>query len=584
MRRTRLLPVVVLLVSPLFAASNAVPVVNLPLVPSTTAPGSASFTIRVNGSGFAQGAVVKWNGVPLATTFVNHDRLKAVVPAGDVALAGTATVTVTNPAPGGGTSNSAPFTATLPTPSLTFATSVINVGVNPAGIVAADFNHDGKTDLVVYNQNQPDACYNFGGLGTIQTLLGNGTGGFTAGSSACLLDEFSMAGEPFLVAGDFDGDGNLDVGAEFRSRLGFGFAAFLGDGTGTFTWHENIESFDGMGQPVLGDFNRDGKLDTAFPDDFVSSGKPAAFFGVEDFFGDGTGNFGFGFDFGFLIAGPLVAGDFNGDGILDLATATNGTPALTILLGNTDGSFTAAATQPTTTLVSPSWIATGDFNGDGFLDLAFADSGSTALTILLGHGDGTFTQKFGQPDAGQITTFITTADLNGDGKLDLALVDSSNAVLIYLGNGDGTFQTALSVAAGNGAAQLAVGDFKGDGRPDLAVTNSVDNTVTVLLQSPAATVSRDCLTFGRQKVGTTSEPERVLVTNTGSAHLSIQSITASGDFFQANLCGAGLNIGQSCEIDVVFKPTAKGLRTGTVTITDDAGNNPQVITLTGKGI
>ena len=118
---------------------------------------------------------------------------------------------------------------------------------------------------------------------------------------------------------------------------------------------------------------------------------------------------------------------------------------------------------------------------------------------------------------------------------------------------------------------------------DLAVTNSVDNTVTLLLQSPAATLSRDCIRFGQQKVGTTSRPQRVLLTNTGSAHLSIQSIAASGDFFEANLCGAGLSIGQACEIDVVFKPTAKGLRIGAVTITDDAGNNPQVITLAGKG-
>jgi hypothetical protein len=242
-------------------------------------------------------------------------------------------------------------------------------------------------------------------------------------------------------------------------------------------------------------------------------------------------------------------------------------PAVTILLGVPGGSFVAAATQPTTTLVNPTWITTGDFNGDGILDLAFADSGSTNLTVLLGNGDGTFTQKTGQPDAGQTTTFITTADLNGDGKLDLVLVDSANAVLIYLGNGDGTFQTALETAAGNGATQLAIGDFNGDGRLDIAVTNSADNTVSLLIQSPAATVSSSSLKFGKVAVGSTSNPRRVTLTNSGSAALHLSSIIASGDFAETNNCNATLPIRQSCAIDVVFRPAATGLRTGTITIT-----------------
>ncbi len=580
MSRPCLLLLVLLLVLRVFGASSAVPFVNQPLAPSSVAPGSGSFTIKVNGSGFARGAVVNWNGVPLATTFVTHDRLKAIVPSGKVALPGTAMVTVTNPAPGGGTSNAVPFTTTLPTASLTFATSLLDVGTTPGSVLSGDFNRDGKTDLLVYNLNQADSCYTLGGVGTIQTLLGNGMGGFSTGPTACLSDEFLTFGLPSLVAGDFNGDGNLDLAAQFRSKLGFGVATLLGDGTGTFAWHGNIESFDGMGQVIPGDFNRDGRLDVAFPS---SVPAPADFFGIEDFFGDGTGNFNFGSDFGILSASVLATGDFNGDGILDLATAPGVLP-VTILLGASDGSFSEAPTQPVTTLVSPAWITTGDFNGDGILDLAFADSGSTALTVLLGNGDGTFTQKNGQPDAGQTTTFIATADFNGDGKLDLALVNSANAVLIYLGNGDGTFQTALESAAGAGASQLAFGDFNGDGRLDLAVVNSVDNTVSLLMQSPAATLSRTSITFGKQRVGTESQPRQVILTNTGSARLAIQSIVATGDFFQANLCGNGLNIGQSCEIEVVFKPTGTGLRTGSITITDGTQNSPQVITLSGKGI
>jgi len=579
MRRPSFPLAIVFLVAPLFAANNAIPTVNQPLVPSSVRPGRAAFTLRVDGSAFVPGAVVNWNGVPLATKFINRSRLRAAVPSVNVANPGTVNVTVTNPAPGGGTSSAVFFTVTRSTASLTFATSVLDVGLRPATLVAGDFNNDGKTDLVVFNLQQPDSqCYSFGGVGTIQTLLGNGTGGFSTSSTACLPDFEEMAGQPYLVAGDSNGDGKLDLAANWFARGGGGIALFLGDGTGAFAGSGAIDFFDGVGQPLLGDFKGDGELDIAFQclvTDFPS-------IEVWSFGGSFISDFG---PLGGPDGNPLATGDFNGDGILDLAMGQNAAdgPAVTILLGVPGGSFVAAATQPTTTLVSPTWITTGDFNGDGILDLAFADSGSTNLTVLLGNGDGTFTQKTGQPDAGQTTTFITTADLNGDGKLDLVLVDSANAVLIYLGNGDGTFQTALETAAGNGATQLAIGDFNGDGRLDIAVTNSADNTVSLLIQSPAATVSSSSLKFGKVAVGSASNPRRVTLTNSGSAALQLSSIVASGDFAEINNCNAILPIRQSCAIEVVFQPAATGLRTGNITITDNAADSPQVIQLSGTG-
>jgi hypothetical protein len=581
MRYPCLLPIVLLLALPLFAASNAVPFVNQPLVPSTMVPGSVSFIMRVNGSGFARGAVVNWNGVPLATTFVNHNELKAFVPGSNVGVPGTSMVTVTNPRPGGGTSNAVPFTATLPTPSLTFATSILDVGLTPGSVVAGDFNNDGKIDLAVFNLDQPDSeCYDdFGGVGTIQTFLGNGAGSFSSTSAACLPDHHGTIGLPNLVAGDFNHDGNLDLVATFAYEGAEGaIATFLGNATGAFSFQQEIAPPDRIAQPVLADFNGDGNLDLAFPDTVLDVS------GLQVIFGDGKGNFDAGgTDFAFFFTSYLAVGDFNGDGILDLATASPGSAPVTILLGVGDGSFTEATTQPTTTLVSPSWITTGDFNGDGILDLAFADSGSTSLTLLLGNGDGTFTQKDGQPDAGQTTTFITTADFNGDGKLDLALVNSSNAVLIYLGNGDGTFQTPLEIGAGAGASQLAFADFNGDGRLDLAVVNSAANTVSLLLQSPAAVLSSSDVTFGPQKVGTKSQPRVVTLTNNGSARLPMHSVTASGDFSETNNCGFFQTIGHSCQIEIVFKPTESGLRTGSITITDAAADSPQVIALSGTG-
>ena len=88
--------------SPEALANNPVPFVNQPLVPDATAPGGPDFTLTVNGTGFVSGAVVDWNGSSLTTQFVSSGQLTATVPAADVAAPRTASVTVVNPAPGGG--------------------------------------------------------------------------------------------------------------------------------------------------------------------------------------------------------------------------------------------------------------------------------------------------------------------------------------------------------------------------------------------------------------------------------------------------------------------------------------------------
>ncbi|MGA2424808.1 MAG: FG-GAP-like repeat-containing protein [Terriglobales bacterium] len=584
MRRFNFTLFMVFSVVPLVAASNGIPSVNQPLVPSSVRPGRAGFTLKVNGSAFAHGAVVNWNGAPLATRFVNQGQLRAAVPAANVANAGTVNVTVTNPAPGGGTSSPLFLTVTEPTALLTFAASILNVGLTPAAIAEGDFNNDGKADLAVLNLYQPDSCYEYGGVGTIQLLLGNGAGGFSTASSTCLPDVLGIEGMPVLMAENF-GNGNLGVAPEWYSAGEVGLTAYLGNGDGTFSSNYGLIGITDLDIPIIpafADFNLDGYLDVAFTQ------RDADFPGIFVYFGSGNGTFGSGVGSTLLLGSGVFAGDFNGDGIQDLAVinyvdeaAPYSSGPLAIVLGSGGGSFVEAATQPTTTLVNPVWVTMGDFNGDGILDMAFADSGSTALTVLLGNGDGTFTQKTGQP-AGQGGGFIATADLNGDGKLDLVTL-GYNSVLIYLGNGDGTFQTPLEVAVGNGPSQLAIGDFNGDGRLDIAVANSVDNTISLLLQGPAATVSPSSLKFGKEAVGSTSNPRRVTLTNSGSAVLQLSRIVASGDFSEINNCQDIVPIRKSCDIDVVFQPTATGLRTGTITITDNAADSPQVIQLSGTG-
>src|SRR5512135_3377821 len=129
------------------AQGNPVPLINQPLVPTATLPGGPTFILTVNGTGFVSGAGVNWNGAALTTTFVNSSQLTARVPASDIARAGTASVTVTNPPPGGGTANVMYFDVSTPVSTLTFASFYGFGGGEPTRLAAADFNGDGKLDL-----------------------------------------------------------------------------------------------------------------------------------------------------------------------------------------------------------------------------------------------------------------------------------------------------------------------------------------------------------------------------------------------------------------------------------------------------
>lgn len=151
--------------------------------------------------------------------------------------------------------------------------------------------------------------------------------------------------------------------------------------------------------------------------------------------------------------------------------------------------------------INPVAIVTGDFNGDGKLDLAVVNQGDGTTTnpgnvsILLGKGDGTFQAAVNYP-AGQSPNSIAVGDFNGDGKLDLAVANQGIAlqaidgsVSILLGKGDGTFQAAVDYTAGKIPSSIAVGDFNGDGKPDLAVVNAansqtatpIDGNLSILL-------------------------------------------------------------------------------------------------------
>jgi hypothetical protein len=184
--------------------------------------------------------------------------------------------------------------------------------------------------------------------------------------------------------------------------------------------------------------------------------------------------------------GSIALGDFNGDGKLDMAVANILGGNVSILLANGDGTFQNAVNYSAGS--EPRAVVAGDFRGNGILDLAVADhtGRGTAgqVSILLGNGNGTF-QSAVTYDVGTGPDAIAVGDFFGDGHLSLAVVNDSpnNSVGILRGNGDATFRSQVTYPVGSGPTSIVVGDFNGDGHPDLAVSNRSNNNVSVLLNN-----------------------------------------------------------------------------------------------------
>ncbi len=222
---------------------------------------------------------------------------------------------------------------------------------------------------------------------------------------------------------------------------------------------------------VVADFNGDGKLDLA-----LATNNSL----VSVLLGNGDGTFQTKIDSATgAKAYSIAAADFNGDGKLDLVTTANDDGKVYVLLGNGDGSFQAKVGYAVGAL--PRFVAVGDLNGDGKIDIAVANRSSNTVSVLLGKGDGTFWTKVDY-DTGYNPVSLAIGDVNGDNKADLVVANySSNTVSVLLGNSNGTFQPKVDYATGGTPTSVAIGDVNADGKLDLVVANSTSNTVSVML-------------------------------------------------------------------------------------------------------
>jgi fibronectin type 3 domain-containing protein len=178
----------------------------------------------------------------------------------------------------------------------------------------------------------------------------------------------------------------------------------------------------------------------------------------------------------------ITAGDWNGDGFLDLAVK-NMDYTVSILMNNGSNQFTKTSSLTIGTINAPGSITAGDWNGDGYVDLAATDEGSSTASILMNNGSGQFTIST-TINTGDSPSSIISRDWNGDGYPDLAIANyGSSTVSILINTGNGQFRLSSTISVGNNPISIIAGDWNGDGAQDLAVSNFGSNTISILLNN-----------------------------------------------------------------------------------------------------
>jgi hypothetical protein len=365
----------------------------------------------------------------------------------------------------------------------TFGNPTSYASPNSIGLQSGDFNGDGKTDLLttVY---APSSSSPTNYATSLAVFFGNGDGTVNPAKS-----QSTSAFSTFTTA-DFNGDGISDIALLPNQSGGNLYAAvqiLLGSTSGNFTTGSSLPllasilttggyyNYNSLNTATL---TADGNLDLIVTTSVVTT-----------FHGDGKGNFTQVATYAPGYPGsPTLFADTNGDGKPDMIVG-NPTSAL-LYAGNGDGTFQAPPAIP----VAGSFA---DVNNDGITDIVFQQPTAIGFGTALGRGDGTFAilnQTVALPT--QAAAVFLAADVNGDGNVDTLAIqsgtsspssfacddDTNSQLLVYLGNGKGTFQekgTGLPLGVRDPAAGI-LGDFNSDGKLDVIVPYNTFCQVSLL--------------------------------------------------------------------------------------------------------
>jgi hypothetical protein len=392
----------------------------------------------------------------------------------------------------------------------TFAT-----GAFPRATAVADLNGDGLLDLVVANEGVSP------GPGSVSVLLADMS---VPGTYLPAVDYVADDFPSDLAVADLDGDDIPDILVVNLTVATL--SVLLGNGDGTFGPRVDYAAGTGAYALAVADFNGDAVPDVAITNSgqstvsvlLGSSSAPGTFPTRVEYTtsADPTG---------------LVVGDFDGDGIPDIAAAVFGGATVAILLGVGDGTFPATADEYFAGN-EPHAITAGDFNGDEVLDLAVSNYFDQTITVLRGSASapGTFVidAMYDTDLAGNVES-LASADLDGDGNVDLVatIFTTDGPLSVFAGNGDATFSTAVDFSTGDDPRGITVADLDGDGRPDIVLADLASDTVSVLLNTTASVLRFSSATYA---IPEGPDTRLVTVSRTGAlgASVTVQYATSNG--------------------------------------------------------